>query len=80
MLLSKGLNDAELGLADVVPTLEQEKAPARPAAQDSSSDSSCQKKESDLTVTAQAVAIKPKPAKKKVSRWTLWTLWFNTYR
>ncbi|KAF8520833.1 hypothetical protein JB92DRAFT_2893781 [Gautieria morchelliformis] len=23
---------------------------------------------------------KPKPAKKKVSRWILWQLWFNTYR
>ncbi|KAF9050714.1 hypothetical protein BDZ89DRAFT_1098750 [Hymenopellis radicata] len=80
MLLAKALNDAELGLAAVVPTLEQEKAPARPGAQASSSESSLQKKEPDLTVTAPAVAVKPKPAKKKVSRWTLWTLWFNTYR
>lgn len=23
---------------------------------------------------------KPKPAKKKVSKWVLWRLWFNTYR
>jgi hypothetical protein len=29
---------------------------------------------------AIAKATKPPAKKKKVSRWILWTLWFNTYR
>lgn len=42
-------------------------------------------KEKDLTVATKEVAVapKPKPAakpKKKVSKWILWQLWFNTYR
>lgn len=33
------------------------------------------------TTTKEVVAAKPKPpAKRKVSRWILWNLWFNTYR
>lgn len=43
-------------------------------------------KEKDATVTTTTtevvVATKPKtpPAKRKVSKWILWNLWFNTYR
>jgi len=44
-------------------------------------------KEKDSTVTTTTkevvVAAKPKPAgkpKKKVSKWVLWRIWFNTYR
>lgn len=44
-------------------------------------------KEKDSTVTTTTkevvVAAKPKPAakpKRKVSKWVLWRLWFNTYR
>jgi len=29
---------------------------------------------------ATAIATKPHAKRKKVSRWILWTLWFNTYR
>jgi hypothetical protein len=32
------------------------------------------------SVALTKVADKPKPAKRKVSKWILWTLWFNTYR
>jgi len=44
-------------------------------------------KEKDSAVTTHTkevvVAAKPKPAgkpKRKVSKWVLWRLWFNTYR
>jgi hypothetical protein len=41
-------------------------------------------KDSAITTTTKEVAVaKPKPAakpKKKVAKWTLWRLWFNTYR
>ena len=29
---------------------------------------------------SNSVATKPPAKKKKVSKWILWTLWFNTYR
>lgn len=65
-------DDAEKGTLDLV-----RNSPASPQ---------LEKKglESPPTTAALPVILpktdKPKPAKKKVSRWILWQLWFNTYR
>lgn len=69
------LNDAELGLAVTVPTLETKK-PVSVSVSDVSSSPS-EKKAGDAIVIA---APPPKPTKKKASNWTIFTLWFNTYR
>lgn len=37
------------------------------------------KKDADVK-QAPIPAAKPKPAKKRVSKWVLWRIWFNTYR
>jgi len=42
-----------------------------------------EKKDATVTTTTKevVVAAKPKrPVKRKVSKWVLWRLWFNTYR